>query len=149
MKKYFLVLATLVAALGLIGQTPAEAAKKKTTVVVTPAPAPWVAPWGWWWSGQRDPAVANAQTVVGGASLGAYFAIKDGGNSVFNNSGAAWGVTTFGCAVVSPIVATAWANRNLTRREVWVMSANCVVPELGGWWVNAVLDANPNPLWDQ
>jgi len=145
MKKYFLILATLVAALGLIGQTPAEAAKKKTTVVVTPAP---VVPLGWWWSNQRDPAVATATLVVGGAATGAYFAVKDGGG-VLGNSGAAWGVTSFGCMVVSPIVATAWANRPLTRREVWTMSASCIVPFLGGWWVNAVLDANPNPLWDQ
>ncbi len=147
MKKYFLVLATLVAALGLMGQTPAEAAKKKTVVVVTPAPAPW-APWGWWWSGQRDPAVATSTTIVGGAATGAYFALKDNGG-VFGNSGAAWGVTSFGCAVVSPIFTTMVVKRELTRREVWVMSANCVVPIIGGWWVNAVLDANPNPLWDK
>lgn len=144
MKKYFLVLATLIAALGLIGQTPAAA--QRATVVVTPAPAP--LPLGWWWSGQRDPAVATSTAIVGGAATGAYFALKDNGG-VFGNSGAAWGVTSFGCAVVSPIFTTMVVQRQLTRREVWVMSANCVVPIVGGWWVNAVLDANPNPLWDQ
>ena len=145
MKKYFLVLATLIAALGLMGQTPAAA--QRATVVVTPAPAPFY-PLGWWWSGQRDPAVATSTAIVGGAATGAYFAIKDNGG-VFGNVGAAYGVTTFGCAVVSPIFTTMVVQRQLTRREVWTMLASCAVPFVGGWWVNAVLDANPNPLWDQ
>ena len=135
----------LAAALGFMGQTPAEAAKK-TQVVVTPAPV--VYPLGWWWSGQRDPAVAAATTVVGGVATGTYFALRDTGGAA-GNPGAAYGITAFGCAVVSPIVATAWANRPLTRREVWTMSASCAVPFVGGWFINAILDANPNPLWDQ
>jgi hypothetical protein len=145
MKKYFLAFATLIAALGLIGQTPAEAAKK-TVVVVTPAPAPVLA--GFWWSGQRDPAVAVSTAIVGGAATGAYFAVKDNGG-VFGNSGAAYGVTTFGCAVISPIFTTMVVQRELTRREVWVMTANCAVPFVGGWFINSILDANPNPLWDK
>ena len=147
MKKYFLVLATLIAALGLISQ-PAEAAKKKkTTVVVTPAPAVWH-PLGWWWSGQRDPAVSTSTAIVGGAATGTYFAIRNE-SSVIGGAGGAYAATSFGCMVVAPIFTTMMVQRQLTRREVWVMSANCIVPFVGGWWVNAVLDQNPNPLWDQ
>lgn len=145
MKKYFLVFATLIAALGLFNQ-PAEAQRR--TVVVTPAPVYWQ-PFGWWWSGQRDPAVATSTTIVGGAATGAYFAIKNSGGTFGGDAGAAYGISSFGCAVVSPIFTTWLVQRELTRREVWVMTANCAVPFVGGWFINSILDANPNPLWDK
>jgi hypothetical protein len=86
---------------------------------------------------------------VGAASTAAYFALNDwrwhGWNT--NRSGltslGAYGVTTFGCAAVSPIVATAVLNRPLTMREAHVLVGSCVVPIVGGLLVNAIWDANP------
>jgi hypothetical protein len=58
-----------------------------------------------------------------------------------------WGATTAGCLVLSPMVAAAFIReRELTFREVWVMEGSCVIPIIGGWLVNATLDANPS--WD-
>jgi hypothetical protein len=47
----------------------------------------------------------------------------------------AWGLTTIGCAALSPIVATAVLNRPLTYREAYVLIGGCVVPIIGGWLV--------------
>lgn len=55
----------------------------------------------------------------------------------------AWGATSFGCAVVSPMVATVLKKAPLTQREAHVLFGSCVVPVVGGWLVNAAYDANP------
>jgi hypothetical protein len=151
MKRHLVIVATLIAALGMVGMTghSAEAAtKKKARVVVTPAPTP-LTPWGWWWSGLRDPQVAAAHTVVSAGATGAAFALRHNAPAGLGTVGGAYAATSFGCAVISPIVSTMVVKRELSRREVWVMTANCFVPFIGGWWVNAALDANPNPLWDK
>lgn len=139
MKKIGTVFAALAAALMLMGGT-AEAAKKKAKVVVTPA-----APWAYWWTGPwtvRDPRLATSNLVVGGAATGAYFAIKDSAQTFgsVSNSGFAYGAATIGCAAVSPIVGTLVVNRPLTQREVFVSTANCVVPFVGGWAMNYWFD---------
>ncbi len=151
MKKILLALVTAVFALGVMSHG-AEAAKKKTTVVVTPWGAPW---WGWngttWvWTGPwsvRDPRLATSNLVVGGAATGAYFAIKDGSRVVsarsnISSSGFAYGATAIGCAALSPIIGTLWVNRPLTTREVFVSTANCAAPFVGGWVMNAWFDRN-------
>jgi hypothetical protein len=56
----------------------------------------------------------------------------------------AWGVTSFGCAVVFPMVATVVLNRPLTPREAYVGMADCVVPFIGGWLADAAL---PHDAW--
>jgi hypothetical protein len=95
-----------------------------------------------------DKRVAAVAIGAGAASTAAYFAINkwkwDGWN---NGSGltrlGAYGVTSFGCAVVSPIVATVVVDRMLTNREAHVLIASCVVPIIGGLLVNAAYDAHP------
>jgi hypothetical protein len=51
-------------------------------------------------------------------------------------SAAAWGLTTMGCAALSPIVATAVLNRPLTYREAHILIGGCVIPIVGGWLVD-------------
>ena len=53
--------------------------------------------------------------------------------------GTAYGITTFGCAVVYPMVATVVLNRPLTPRETYDGIADCVVPFIGGYIVDAML----------
>lgn len=139
MKKFGIVFAALAAALMLMGGT-AEAAKKKAKVVVTPA-----APWAYWWTGPwtvRDPALATSNLVVGGASTGAYFAIKDSARTFgsVGNKGFAYGAASIGCAAASPIIGTLVVNRPLTQREVFVSTANCFAPIVGGWAMNYWFD---------
>jgi hypothetical protein len=48
----------------------------------------------------------------------------------------AWGLTTMGCAALSPIIATAVLNRPLTYREAHILIGGCVIPIIGGWLVD-------------
>jgi hypothetical protein len=95
-----------------------------------------------------DKRIAAVALGVGAASTAAYFAINDWKwNGWDNGSGltrlGAYGVTTLGCAAVSPMVATVVVNRPLTNREAHVLIASCVVPIIGGLLVNAAYDAHP------
>ena len=84
-------------------------------------------------------------TVVGAGATAAYFAMNDwnwkwdASRSGVTMAGAI-AATTIGCAAVSPMVATAVLNRPLSYREAHVMIANCVIPIVGGWLVNAAYD---------
>jgi putative copper export protein len=84
---------------------------------------------------------------VGAASTAAYFAINDWKSNWHKSSGLsrwrAWGITSIGCAAVSPMVATVVFDRPLTMREAHVMIGSCVVPIVGGWLVNEAYDAHP------
>ncbi len=151
MKKILLALVTAVFALGVMSHG-AEAAKKKTQVTVTP--------WGWGWNGTtwvwtgpwtvRDPRLAASNLVVGAGATGAYFALRHGttalkyggGHHGVHSAGFAYGATAIGCAAVSPIIGTLWVNRPLTTREVFVSTANCALPFVGGWVMNAWFDQN-------
>ena len=46
--------------------------------------------------------------------------------------------------VLYPIIGTVWLNRPLTPREAYVGMANCAVPFIGGWIVDAIL---PHDAW--
>lgn len=83
---------------------------------------------------------------VGAASTAAYFGINDWRTNGWNNSSGltqwgAWGITTLGCAAVSPIVATMVLNRPLRYREAHILVGSCVVPIIGGWLVNEAYNA--------
>jgi hypothetical protein len=151
MRKIGFVFAALAAAMLFTGGA-AEAQQKRAKVVVTPAP--WYAPWWGWWSTMpwtvRDPQLARSNFVVGAGATGAYFALRSGyrtgswlsgkgGTGVHSASGA-FIATSAACAAVSPIVGTIVTQRELTQREVFVSTANCVVPVLGGWWMNYWFD---------
>lgn len=88
-----------------------------------------------------DPRVTATAIGVGAASTAAFFAINDWHWHNWNNSSGltragAWGLTTVGCAALSPIVATAILNRPLKYREAHILIGSCVVPFIGGWLVN-------------
>src|SRR5262245_46237662 len=141
MKKLALVLTTLAAALMMLGG-PAHA-QKKAKVVVQPSP------WYWWstmpWT-VRDPRLAGSNFVVGAGATATYFAIRPHHNNNWWNrnhgfsSGAAYVGTSAACAAVSPIVGTIVVQRPLTQREVFVSTANCFVPIVGGWAMNYWFD---------
>jgi hypothetical protein len=99
-----------------------------------------------------DKRVKVAGVVTGAAATVTFLSLNDW---TFNGSwnkrqanglttGGAYALTSIGCMAVSPIVATAFANRPLTLREAHVLTANCVVPIVGGLIVNAAFDANPH-----
>jgi hypothetical protein len=144
MRKFGFALAALAAAFLFTGGI-AEAQQKRAKVVVTPTP--WYASWGTWWARMpwtvRDPKLADSNFVVGGGATGAYFALRSGhkhaAHGIHSGFGA-YAATSFACAAVSPIVGTIVTQRELTQREVFVSTANCVVPVLGGWWMNATFD---------
>jgi hypothetical protein len=98
--------------------------------------------------GKRLTAVAIG---VGAASTATFFAINDWRWNGWNNSSGltrwgAWGLTTIGCAAVSPMVATVVLKRPLTQREAGIMIGSCVIPIVGGWLVNEAYNAHP--AWD-
>jgi len=137
------VLAAFAAALLFTGGT--AQAQKRAKVVVTPAP--WYAPWGGVWATMpwtvRDPRLANSNLVVGAGATGAYFAMRSGHKHVSNGIHGGFGayaVTSAACAAASPIIGTIVTQRELTQREVFVSTANCVVPVVGGWAMNYWFD---------
>ncbi len=143
MRKFGFVLAALAAAFLVTGGT--AHAQKRAKVVVTATP--WYAPWGTWWATMpwtvRDPKLADSNFVVGAAATGAYFGLRSGYKHVnhgIHGGAGAFAITTGFCAAASPIIGTMVTRRELTQREVFVSTANCVIPVLGGWWMNATFD---------
>ncbi|HLH89840.1 MAG TPA: hypothetical protein VKX28_15415 [Xanthobacteraceae bacterium] len=90
-----------------------------------------------------DPKLIAPGVAVGAATTGAYFALHN--RSVANrmSAGGAMGLTTVGCMALTPMVSAAVVQRELTRREVHEMLANCVIPFVGGWLIDAYFDAHP------
>ena len=85
--------------------------------------------------------------VVGAGMTAGYFALrdwrwKDPPNAKVSNGGAAV-ITTIGCMALSPIVGTIVVQRELTMREAYVMTADCVIPFVGGWLMNKAFDDHP------
>jgi hypothetical protein len=80
---------------------------------------------------------------VGLATTGAYFAVRNAGGGHRMTQLGAWGLTTVGCMALTPIVSGIVVQRELTRREAHVMVADCVVPFIGGWIMNAYFDHHP------
>jgi hypothetical protein len=98
-----------------------------------------------------DKRITAVAIGVGAASTAGYFAINDWHWNGWNNGSGltragAWGLTTIGCAALSPIVATVVLNRPLTLREAHVLFGSCVIPLIGGWLVNEAFNAHPE--WD-
>jgi hypothetical protein len=96
-----------------------------------------------------DKRVKAVAVGAGVASTVAFFAINDWKWKGWDNGSGltrlgAYGVTTLGCAVVSPMVATVVLNRPLTNREAGVLLGSCVIPVIGGWLVNEAYNANPS-----
>jgi hypothetical protein len=97
-----------------------------------------------------DKRIKAVEVGVGAASTAAFFSLNnwnwkwDSGRNGITAWGA-WGITTMGCAALSPIVATAVIKRPLTYREAHIMIADCLIPIVGGWLVNEAY--NQHILW--
>ena len=137
MKRFLLAGVTLIFVIGLAPQ-PAHAQNYGWSS--------WNSFWAWLNHGQ-DPRLIPVGFGVGAGTGGAsYVMTKKHGNPPVRHVsyGTAYGVTTFGCMVVYPMVATVVLNRQLTPREAYVGMADCAVPFIGGWIVDAVL---PHDAW--
>lgn len=97
--------------------------------------------------GHEDPRLTATGIGIGAATTGAAWALthKHGVPPVRTMSpGAAFGVTTFGCMVLYPIIGTIAVHRELTPREAYSGLLGCVVPFIGGWIVDKTL---PHTAW--
>jgi hypothetical protein len=96
---------------------------------------------------QDDPRLTASGIGVGLGMTAAYFALRDWKwkeprNAKVSNGGAMV-ITTVGCMALSPIVGTIVVQRELTLREAYVMTADCVIPFVGGWLMNQAFNAHP------
>jgi hypothetical protein len=97
--------------------------------------------------GNQDPRLTATGIAVGGASLGASYALthKHGVPATrIASPGVAFAVTSFGCAVVYPIIGTIVLQRALTPREAYTGIAGCIIPFVGAWIVDQAL---PHTAW--
>jgi hypothetical protein len=88
---------------------------------------------------RTDKRLGYVSLGVGAAWSGGFWAAKN------VSTGAAIGISTLGCAVTSPMVATAVLHRPLTYREAHVLIGSCIIPFVGGWLVNEAY--NDGVLW--
>jgi hypothetical protein len=106
----------------------------------------WNAFWAWVMRGQ-DPRLFWGGVGVGiGTDVASYYLTKKHGYPAHRpmSIGMAYGVTTYGCAVVYPFIGTWLLNRPLTPREMYDGVGDCVVPFIGGMIVDAML---PHDAW--
>jgi hypothetical protein len=97
---------------------------------------------------QTDPRLSAVSFGVGTATTVGFFALR---NWQLHNHGRLNGlgvngaavVTTGACLALSPIVGTLVVQRELTFREAYALTADCVIPFVGGWLVNKAFDAHP------
>lgn len=97
--------------------------------------------------GRQDPRLTATGIGVGLAATGASYAMthKHGVPATrFASPGVAFAVTSYGCAVVYPIIGTIVLNRPLTPREAYSGIAGCIVPFIGSWIVDNAL---PHTAW--
>jgi hypothetical protein len=97
--------------------------------------------------GRQDPRLTATGIGLGAASTGASYALthKHGVPAMRTASpGFAFAVTSFGCAVLYPIVGTIVMHRALTPREAYTGIAGCVIPFVGAWIVDQAL---PHTAW--
>ncbi len=104
--------------------------------------------WGWLF-GHQDPRLTVAGIGVGLGMDAAYLGLR---HRIWYNGQrihpitelGAFTITTIGCGALFPIIGTIAVNRPLTPREVYMGLADCVVPFIGGWVVDASL---PHTAW--
>jgi hypothetical protein len=97
---------------------------------------------------ETDPRLSATSFGVGTAGTVGFLALR---NWQFHNHGRLNGlgvngagvVTTAGCLALSPIVGTLVVQRELTFREAYGLTADCVIPFIGSWLVNKAFDAHP------
>ena len=104
----------------------------------------------------RSPNVMAGQLIAGVSMSAVYFSkvCHHGFNHCarFDSPRALkwYGLTTVGCFALSPIISGLLVSHNEQRElrssEVFMMTADCVLPILGGWIMKAAFDAHPE--WD-
>lgn len=97
--------------------------------------------------GHQDPRLTGVGIGIGAASTGASYAMthKHGVPATrFASPGVTFAVTSFGCAVLYPIIGTIVLQRALTPREAYTGIAGCVIPFVGSWIVDQTL---PHTAW--
>lgn len=99
-----------------------------------------------WFSHGQDPRLTGVGIGLGAASTAVSFVATAHHHAHFGNGVfiSAWAATAAGCVVVYPIVGTIVLNRPLTPREAYDGMADCVVPFVGGYIVDAML---PHTAW--
>jgi hypothetical protein len=100
-----------------------------------------------WLNAGQDCRLFWASVGIGiGTGVASYYLTKKHGFPGHRpmSYGMAYGVTTYGCAVVYPFVGTWFLNRPLTPREMYDGVAGCIVPIIGGPVVDAWL---PHTAW--
>jgi hypothetical protein len=137
MKRFIIAAVALGLAMGL---------QAKSASAQGPAPAP---TWGWgngsflnWWGHGQDPRLTTAGIGIGiGTGVAGYFLTQKHGNPGVHRvtTLGAYGITTGACMVATPFVYTVAVNRPLTYREVYMGMADCIVPFVGSYLVNAYL----------
>jgi hypothetical protein len=137
MKRFIIAAMALCLAVGL---------QPKAAQAQNPAPAP---TWSWgngsflnWWGHGQDPRLTVAGIGIGiGTGVGAYLLTKKHGNPGTTRVTAlgAYGITTGACMIATPFIYTVAVNRPLTYREVYMGMADCIVPFIGSYLVNAYL----------
>jgi hypothetical protein len=95
-----------------------------------------------------DPRLKAVSFGVGTAITVGYFALRGWhlnkhGHVHGLSAGGAVALTTMGCLALSPIVGTVIVQRELTFREAYALTADCVIPFVGAWLVNKAFDAHP------
>jgi hypothetical protein len=131
MKRSILAVLALVLAIGLLPQT-AHAQDNNF--------------WSWLF-GRQDPRLTAVGIGLGiGADVASFELTRKHGYPGVRSLTplGAYGATSAACVVAYPFVATIVLNRPLTPREAYVGMANCIVPFLGGWFVDASL---PHTAW--
>lgn len=106
--------------------------------------------------GDRSPNVTVGQIIAGGGMAAVMITQTCNSNlSHCTRFGSSrwlkwYGLTTVGCLALSPIIAGGLVSMNehreLRSSEVFMMTADCAVPILGGLIMKAVFDAHPE--WD-
>jgi len=84
--------------------------------------------------------------AAGAAGTATYFALRDWSLHPKNpalSDGGAMVMGTMACAALSPIISTIAVKRELTLREAYAMSWDCVIPFVGSYLVNKAFDAHP------
>ena len=104
----------------------------------------------------RSPNVLAGQIVVGAGMAAVYWTQICHHNfhhcANFTSAKALkwYGITTVGCMALSPIIAgllvSANERRELKSSEALGMAADCILPFIGGWIMQAAYDAHPE--WD-
>jgi hypothetical protein len=104
----------------------------------------------------RSPNVTAGQIIAGGGMAAVYWTQICRHNfhhcARFDSPRALkwYGITTVGCLALSPIISGLLVSQNERRElrssEVFMMSADCVLPIIGGWIMKAAFDAHPE--WD-